>query len=149
MFGFSIVTVLWATLATLCYGIFLHTPKRSLLAVSLTGGWGYLIYNVLVVISQDIVLATFIASCGVGFLSEILARKKKTPAIIFIIPGILPLAPGYSLYKTMEYFINDQFNLALQKGLTSFMIAGAISLGVLIVTTTYRAFHTKKTLQNI
>lgn len=143
--SFPIISVLWATLATLCYAVFLYTPKKSLLSVSLVGGAGYLIYNVMMVVSEDIVFSTFIASSVVGYMSELLARKRKAPAIIFAIPGILPLAPGYGLYKTMEYFINDQYDLALEKGLTTFMVAGAISLGIIIVTTMYRTFANKNT----
>lgn len=141
--SFPIMSVLWATLATLCYAVFLHTPKKRLLSVSLVGGLGYLIYNVVMIISEDVVFSTFVAASTVGYMSELLARKKKTAAIIFVIPGILPLAPGYGLYKTMEYFINDQYDLALEKGLTTIMIAGAISLGVIIVTTMYRTFTMK------
>lgn len=137
---FQWLPILWATLATLGYAVFLYTPKRALLSVSLVGGFGYFIFNVMSIVSEDAVFSTFVAACCVGYLSEVLARVKKSPAIVWVIPGILPLAPGYGLYKTMEYFINKQYDLALEKGLTTLMIAGAISLGVIMITTSYRVF---------
>lgn len=138
--GFEWLPILWATLATLCYGVYLRAPKKVLVSIAIVGGFGYFMYRIMHVVSDDVVFSTFIAACSVGYLSELMARIWRSPAILWVIPGILPLAPGYGLYKTMEYFINSEYNLALEKGLSSLMIAGAISLGIIIMTTGYRLF---------
>ena len=82
-------------------------------------------------------------------MSEYLARKLKQPAIVFVIPGIIPLVPGLGMYNTMLYLVQNDYNLAISKGADVLFVGGAISLGVLIVTSIVRSinlFEMKKKL---
>ena len=63
-----------------------------------------------------------------------MARKLKQPSIVFVIPGIIPLVPGLGMYKTMLYLLQGHYNMALSKGTDTLFVGGAISLGVLVVT---------------
>ena len=49
-----------------------------------------------------------IAAITAALFAEIVARKMKTPATVFIIVGILPMVPGGGIYYTMEYCIAFQ-----------------------------------------
>ena len=45
------------------------------------------------------VWASFFGAVFVDLSSQILARRLKAPVIIFLIIGVLPLVPGYGIYK--------------------------------------------------
>ncbi len=49
-----------------------------------------------------------IASMIVCLWSELMARKLKAPTNIFMIPGIIPLLPGGTLYYTMEAMLQKK-----------------------------------------
>ena len=74
-------------------------------------------------------------------MSEILARKLKQPAVVFIIPGIIPLVPGLGMYNTMLYLIQNDYLNAISKGSDVLFVGGAISLGILVVTSLIKTLH--------
>ncbi len=125
---------LYALLASVGFSIFLCAPKKVLFFCGFSGAVGWSLYYFLSTRSINDPSANFIATILVAFISEILARKLKQPAIIFIIPGIIPLVPGLGMYNTMLYLVQGYFDEAIAKGADVLLVGGAISLGVLIVT---------------
>ena len=57
---------------------------------------------------------------------------------MFVIPGIIPLVPGLGMYNTMLYLVQSNFELAISKGANVLFVGGAISLGILVVTSLSR-----------
>ncbi|OOB77996.1 MAG: hypothetical protein BEN18_09055 [Epulopiscium sp. Nuni2H_MBin001] len=55
------------------------------------------------------------------------------PITVFLIAGIFPLVPGAGIYFTAYYFIVNDNVQAFVKGLETFKIAMAISLGIVFV----------------
>ncbi|OJT71414.1 hypothetical protein BM530_22550, partial [Clostridioides difficile] len=90
----------------------------------------------------------FIAAALVSACSETLARKLKQPAIVFVIPGILPLIPGIGLYNTMLSLIQKNYSLAMSKGTDALFLSAAIALGVLVVTSFVRTLNLLKIRKN-
>lgn len=86
----------------------------------------------------------FLATVVVSILSEVLARIMKAPAAIFLIIGIIPLVPGGGLYYTMDALINGDMQLFLEKGMSTAAYAGAIAVGVSMVTSVFRIFFWKR-----
>lgn len=125
---------LYAFLATIGFSIFLCAPKKTLFACGFTGALGWSVYYFLATASFSNITSNFIATLLVALIGEILARKLKQPAIIFIIPGIIPLVPGLGMYNTMLYLVQGDFSAAIVKGADVLFVGGAISLGVLVVT---------------
>lgn len=125
---------LYAFLATIGFSIFLCAPKKVLLPCGFVGALGWSVYYFLDTASFSSITSNFLATLLVALVSEILARRLKQPAIIFIIPGIIPLVPGLGMYNTMLYVVQGNFSAAIVKGADVLFVAGAISLGVLIVT---------------
>lgn len=125
---------LYALFASVGFSIFLSAPKKALLFCGLTGAVGWSIFYFLTTVSLNDIYSNFLATIFVTFISEILARKLKQPAIIFIIPGIIPLVPGLGMYNTMLYLVQSNYDEAIAKGANVLFVGGAIALGVLIVT---------------
>ena len=85
-----------------------------------------------------------------GIYSEFMARKLKTPAIQFSIPGIFPLVPGITAYKTINYIVEQNYSVAYSEGIHVIVAAGAIGFGIMLSTTTFRFISklTKKSKKN-
>ena len=86
------------------------------------------------------VVATFIAACLIGALSEFLARWKKQPVSIFLIPGFIPLVPGRYAYMTMRSFVESDLITGLSLAVHTLSLAGAIAFGIFLSGTIYRIF---------
>ena len=139
---------IYAFIATIGFAIFLSAPKSTLISSGFVGGFGWSVFYYLVKLTENSILSNFIAALLVSYISEILARKLKQPAIIFIIPGIIPLVPGLGMYNTMLYLVQKDYNNAIAKGADVLFVGGAISLGILVITSLVKTLHiisTKKT----
>ena len=129
---------IYSFFATVGFAIFLNAPKSTLISSGFVGGVGWSVFYYLVQLTGNDILANFIAALLVSYISEILARKLKQPAIIFIIPGIIPLVPGLGMYNTMLYLVQGNYTAAIAKGADVLFIAVALSMGVLIVTSLFK-----------
>ncbi|MCC3864468.1 threonine/serine exporter family protein [Terrisporobacter petrolearius] len=132
---------IYSFFATVGFAIFLNAPKSTLISSGFVGGLGWSVFYYLVKLSGNDILANFIAALLVSYFSEILARKLRQPAIIFIIPGIIPLVPGLGMYNTMLYLVQHDYNNAISKGADVLFVGGAISLGILVVTSLVKTLH--------
>ena len=129
---------LFSLFATIGFAIFLNSPKSILIHSGIIGGIGWTLYVFLIENSFSPISANFIAAALVSIFSEILARKLKHPAISFVIPGIIPLVPGLSLYNTMLFLVQNNYDSAISTGATTLFVSGAIALGVLVVSSLFR-----------
>ncbi|WP_434798388.1 threonine/serine exporter family protein [Terrisporobacter vanillatitrophus] len=132
---------IYSFIATVGFSIFLNAPKSTLISSGFVGGLGWSIFYYLAKLSENDIFANFIAALLVSYISEILARKLKQPAIVFIIPGIIPLVPGLGMYNTMLYLVQHDYNNAIAKGADVLFVGGAISLGILVVTSLVKTLH--------
>ena len=86
----------------------------------------------------------FLATVTVVTLSEILSRMLKSPVILFLVPMLIPLVPGGSLYQTMFYIVQSDYTLAVSKGVETVLIAGCIALAIALVTAFSRPARRKE-----
>lgn len=70
---------------------------------------------------------------AVAVFSEIMRLFWHTPATVFLIPGLLPLVPGGGMFKTMRAAVQGLSSEALSLGYTTLLAAGAIALGIALV----------------
>ncbi|NYE57432.1 threonine/serine exporter family protein [Carboxydothermus ferrireducens] len=129
--------VLYAFFLSFFFGILFNAPMESLFYGGLTGAGGYLVYTIA---GQTPLAGVFFGSLTVGVLSEILARLKKKPTIIFTTTGLIPLVPGKLAYDTITAFIREDFSLGVSLGLQTFFSAGAIALGIAITSSVMRLY---------
>lgn len=120
-----------------CFLANIRTRNHMLFLASLGGAlcWGvYLLFGFL---GNDI-LQAFLATVALAFYSEIVARALKSPATVYLIMGLIPLVPGGGIYYTMEYCISGQMMEFMREGVHTLGIAGALALGILLVTAAIR-----------
>ncbi|MED3624786.1 threonine/serine exporter family protein [Neobacillus thermocopriae] len=117
-------------IATGAFGILFNVPKESLVKCGLIGMGGWLIYYLLEGYTNDAVLGTLAATIFVAILSQELAKFYKTPVIIFVVAGIIPLVPGGLAYDAMRHFVENDYNTALGSAAKVLMLAGSIAFGL-------------------
>lgn len=119
-----------------------NVSKKEILICGLTGGTGWLIYNLAVDANYSIVASTFFSAVVITALSRIFANIRKTPITVFLISGIIPLVPGAGIYYTLFNIVtSNNYNAAL-KGIETMKIAGAIAIAIIIVLSLPRYFFT-------
>ena len=82
---------------------------------------------------QSIFLASLLGAAFAVLYAELLARSLKTPATLFVIPAILPLAPGSFLYYAMSSAVRGELELARSYGRETALCALAIAAGISFV----------------
>lgn len=119
--------------------ILFNIDRKKLVWAGFAGslGWAaYLaVYNFYM---PSVTLSSFAGALVVGLYSEIMARRLKTPAVQFSIPGIFPLVPGIIAYMTISSIVKQDFSAATYLGFKALAAGGAISFGIMIAATTTR-----------
>lgn len=136
-----LLSVLFAFLATMAFGVLFNTPKKDLLPGGVAGalGWAVFIYM------RDIwgynsQVSNFAATVALALLCEVFARMLKEPVTLFSIPAIIPLVPGLPMYQGMKLLMMHAYNVGMDKLVQAALDAAFISLGILLVSSLARLF---------
>jgi uncharacterized membrane protein YjjB (DUF3815 family) len=117
-------------IASAAFGILFNVPRNSLFKCGVVGMIGWFFYIFLVQQHIDSVIATWLAAFIVAVISHFFAKRYKTPVVIFIVAGIIPLVPGGLAYDAMRNFVENDYNAALKLAAQAFMFSGAIAIGI-------------------
>lgn len=118
--------------------ILFNIDRKKIVWAGLCGAIGWLIYSLIYLKSNSEVMASFLGSLSVGLYSEFMARRLKTPASMFSIPGIFPLVPGITAYNTVRYIVENNPSEAFSKGMLTVAVGGAIGFGIMLSSTMVR-----------
>ncbi len=127
-----------AYLCTVGFSIMFNVPRKIVGYCGLSGAIGWVLYIWISVDMNSTIAACFVGALFVGLFGEYLAYKLKKPATIFVIPGIIPLVPGYGIYYSMFQIIDKNYTEALDVGFESMLSAISIAAGVIIATSVGR-----------
>jgi len=72
--------------------------------------------------------------------SEIMARIRKVPAIMYLVISIFPIIPGAGAYYTMNYAVRGEMELFASRGMFTAAIAGIMAVGILLGSTVFRMY---------
>ena len=123
-----------AFIGTLGFSIMFKLDKKHLVPAMLAGGFTFFVYYVIEVLTASLFLAAFIASIASAVISELLARVRHAPTILFILPCAIPIVPGGSLYNAMFHLISKKLDLAWQYLANTLLVAIGIAGGLAAVT---------------
>ena len=124
-----IVAALGAFGGTLGYAYILNAPKNTILPASFIGLAGYMAYVLLGMAGFGTMSAYFLSTVLVSVVCELLARKMRTPATIFLLSALVPLVPGYNFYLAMLALVENRGAAAAQEGMVAVQIVAAIAIG--------------------
>ncbi|MGE0020059.1 MAG: threonine/serine exporter family protein [Draconibacterium sp.] len=90
-----------AGVAAAGFGILFNVPQRTILPIVILGAVGGLVKFGTMYFGTGIVFASFLAATMIGVLSIRMAHFKNSPPLVFYIPSVIPLVPGFFIYKMM------------------------------------------------
>ena len=122
-----------AGLATGGFSVIFRVPVRHIPVCIVVGALGWLTECLVTELYSSPIWGTFFAACMVGLLSDFASRICKEASTIFVIPGILCLVPGLSIFNTMYSLLGDDIAKAAEIGTQTLLIAGAIAVGLLTI----------------
>jgi uncharacterized membrane protein YjjB (DUF3815 family) len=83
------------------FAILFNVPQRTLLPIGILSALGGLVKFGTMYFNVGIVFASFLAAIIIGLVSIRMAYSKDSPPLVFYIPSVIPLIPGFFIYKMM------------------------------------------------
>lgn len=134
MKNIEIIQLVVSFIGSLCFGILFNVRGKKLIAAAFGGfiSWGLFLLISCVISNESITY--FIVASIVSMYSEIMARVLKTPATPIVTTSLIPLIPGGSLYYTMSYAFESNFDKFIEKAVSTLQLASALALAIIVVT---------------
>ena len=101
-----IIQVIAAGLGAGGYSILFNIRRDKLVFASAGGSFAWIIYILASQFTPNAFVTNMLAASFATLYSEILARIKKAPTTVFLIPSIMPMIPGGGLFYTMSAVMN-------------------------------------------
>ena len=127
-----------AFVSCLGFGVLFNVQKRTLFLAAVNGAIGWTILLVLDIPQVRYIFANLFAALVVGLLAELFAIIQKTPATAFIVIGVIPLVPGFRMYRSMLFFVRGDLDKGIAEGVHSCFMAVAIAVGIILATSIVR-----------
>ena len=139
----AIVQIVTAFLGSLGFALLFGLRRRFVLPAALGGMLTWGVYLLLSCLVASAFLACLVASACAVLYAELLARLLHSPATVFVIPAVIPLVPGGSLYYAMSCVVQKDFAAAREYGMTTLEFSLAIAAGMSFVLA-FRELRTRK-----
>ena len=94
----ELIQIFCATLGTLGFALLFRVRREHLLFATLGGALSWTAYLAVGFAGAGVFLSSLTGGVAVCLWSEMMARWRKAPANVYLIPGIVPLLPGSALY---------------------------------------------------
>lgn len=125
--------VLYSFVGSLGFAIVFNIKGRKILYAGIGGALSQFSYSMLSYFNLSDITKYLFATVVIAIYAEVMARFVKSPAIVFLVPAIIPLVPGGMMYYSMEYCIAGKTSLFTDKLLETLGVAGALAMGILLV----------------
>ncbi|NMB21270.1 MAG: threonine/serine exporter [Firmicutes bacterium] len=120
-----------------------RAPRDQLVYAGVVGAVGWTICLVTSEAWGELA-GVFFAATSVALCSEILARRRHQPVLVFLIPGVIPLVPGAKAYLTMLSFLQQDYTEAIILLVSTLLLAGAVAAGIIIASSVFRTYSRAK-----
>ena len=134
----DLIQIFMGFLGSLGFGFLFNLRGKKLVIASLGGLMSWAVFLLLEPLFPPEALRYFFSAAAVTVYAEVFARIIKTPTTTFLVPSLIPLIPGGSLYYTMNYALNEQWASFGAKALYTLELAASLALGIIAVTTLTR-----------
>lgn len=127
------IAVFGAALAGVCLTLASYAPLRSVVTAGVAAGAAQAVLIGLGHAQFGVVLATGIASVGVGLFATLTSIRRQAPALVIATAGITPMLPGLAVFRSVFYFaVDERFLDGIAQLLSAVAIALAIGSGVVM-----------------
>lgn len=140
-----IIRLITSLIGTLCFSVVFKIRPAHLPYAGVCGMLSYAIFYTVDFFGNSLFAAAFFAAAFTALFSEVCARVRKAPAIVFLLPGSIPIVPGGDLYYTMKNLLTSDFDTAVDYALSACKTGIGIAGGIVAVSVlSGLIFHTKK-----
>ena len=133
----ALLEILAAAVGTLGFALVFHIRGKKIFYVTFGGILGWALYLLLGLFFENEFARYLIVSVAVSLYAEIMARCLRTPTTVFNVVCLIPLVPGGALYYTMTSALSGSADGFLTNGIRTLSLAAALSLGVVLVNTSF------------
>ena len=127
-----------AFIASAGFAILYNIHGVGIVICSAGGALGWFAYLAMEPWISSEIARAFLAAVIFSIYAESMARIRKCPVTGYLLVAFFPLVPGGGIYYTMEHAINGEIDLFLSSFLHTLGIAGALAVGVLLVSSVVR-----------
>jgi uncharacterized membrane protein YjjB (DUF3815 family) len=93
----------WAGVAALGFAILFNVPPRALWACALSGSLAFAARGGIVGVHLgSLELSSLFSAALVSLCSVFWGKRLRAPAVIFVIPAVIPLVPGALAFRTVR-----------------------------------------------
>ena len=135
--------VVAAGVASALYAVATSVPRRLVLGSAATGALGWGVFLSLLRAGVSDIVATATAAIIIGLVGQLLAERLRTHPFLFLVPGVMPLVPGLTIYQGMLdlFYRNPAGSPTLLRAL---VIGLAIAAGVILGSMAMRPMHRRR-----
>jgi uncharacterized membrane protein YjjB (DUF3815 family) len=126
-----LLDVIIAAVGGASFGIVFRIPRRYFLHATIIAMIARLGASNIGSIAH-IGFATFVSTFVVGSISHVFARFTGKPAQAFLIPGVMFLVPGTSLYKSFSDALSANYEGAMALLVQAIIVTASISFALLL-----------------
>ena len=128
-----IVQFVLAFFASFCFAIVFNCPKKECITSGIGGGIAWVIYVYVYHRTINAVLGIFAASIFAAAYSRVFSYKHMEPSTVFLLPSIVPLVPGSSMYRTMKGILDANIYDTFMEATKALKLSGVIAIAIMIV----------------
>lgn len=125
------------------FTILLNIHGKGAILCAIGGVITWVAYRLICRQTGNDITGYFIATMIAALYSEIMARIRKYPAISYLVISIIPLIPGAGVYYAVNHFVRGDMTSFANQGTHTLAIAGAMAVGILLISTIFRFISMK------
>ena len=126
------------------FSVYFNIHGPGILVCAVGGVLTWTTYLIALELGVGIIYANFLGGIVASVYAEVMARIRHFPAISYLVVSLFPLLPGAGIYYTMAYAVENEMTRFAQKGYQTAVIAAALALGILLVSTAFRIWSNYK-----
>lgn len=128
----ALIQVITAAIGSLGFSIYFRVREKNVIAAMAGGAIGWIVYLIFFHFTEDLFISNFAAAFIVFVWAEIMARILKAPSNTYLIPGIIPLIPGGSLYYTMKGVVDGNHQMFAESGKNTVFVTFGMAAGMVV-----------------
>lgn len=126
-----ILKIFFAGVVSASFYLLFQGRGWNVIIAAINGAVGYLIY--LMFFNSGSLPALFLSSAFMALFAEAAARVRRAPAILFLSAALIPIVPGGGMFEcALKVLEGHRYQAMVQLG-NVLMEAGAIAVGIIIV----------------
>lgn len=131
-------------LSTAGFCLLFHLPKRHIPLALLGTALCWALYLLLRNRIDSLLCAVLVVSMFSAAYAELVARRVKAPATLFLIPTLIPLVPGSYVYSMMLALVQGDTAATTHYGTLTAQWAIGLAAGISLVAVVHQILHRPK-----